>query len=319
MNEILQKVYAAGIVPVIKIDDAKKAVPLAKAILAGGLNAIEITFRTAAAEEAIRNIAAGVPEMLIGAGTLTTVDQLERAIKAGAKFGVSPGLNPVTVKACQERGFPILPGCANPSDIEMALSLGLEVVKFFPAENVGGLPMIKALAAPYTNMKFVPTGGISEKNAVDYFKFDKVWAVGGSWMAPADLIDAEKWDVITAKTREAINLMLGFEVAHVGMNMPDAQSASELGNELNGLLGLPIKDGNSSVFIGKGFELMKSPYLGANGHIAIKTNNLRRAIAHLEARGVELDHSTVKESGGKMVAIYFKGEYGGFALHLVQG
>ena len=164
MNEVLEKIQEIGIVPVVVLDDAKDAAPLAKALCEGGLPCAEVTFRTAAAEESIRIMSEQFPEMLVGAGTVLTTEQVDRAVAAGAKFIVSPGMNPRIVKYCVEKGILITPGCANPSDIEQALENGLDVVKFFPAEPAGGLKMIKAMAAPYTMVKFMPTGGISAKN-----------------------------------------------------------------------------------------------------------------------------------------------------------
>ena len=191
MNEVLSKIQMMGIVPVIKLDDPKDAVPLAKALCDGGLPCAEVTFRTAAAEESIRLMREAFPQMLIGAGTVLTTDQVDKAVNAGASFIVSPGLNPKVVSYCVERNIPITPGCSTPSDVEAAIELGLEVVKFFPAEAAGGLAMIKAMAAPYVNMKFMPTGGINASNLISYLDFPKIIACGGSWMVKDDLVKAE--------------------------------------------------------------------------------------------------------------------------------
>ena len=163
MNKVLEEISKIGIVPVIALDHVEDAAPLAKALCDGGLPCAEVTFRTAAAEESIRIMAEQFPEMLVGAGTVLTTEQVDRAVNAGAKFIVSPGLNPKVVKYCVEKGIPVTPGCSNPSDVEVAIELGLDVVKFFPAEAAGGLNMIKSMAAPYVNMKFMPTGGINAK------------------------------------------------------------------------------------------------------------------------------------------------------------
>ena len=207
MNEVLKKIGAIGIVPVVKIDDAKDAVPLAKALCDGGLPCAEITFRTSAAEEAIRKIHEAFPQMLLGAGTVLTTEQVDRAIGAGATFIVSPGLNPKVVKYCVDKGIPVTPGCANPSDIEQAIELGLDVVKFFPAEAAGGLKMIKAMSAPYVGMKFMPTGGINAKNINEYLSFNKILACGGSWMVKGDMIKAGEFDKIKDMTAEAVSLV----------------------------------------------------------------------------------------------------------------
>lgn len=207
MNDVLKKIEKIGIVPVVVLNDAKDAEPLAKALCDGGLPCAEVTFRTDAAEESIRIIAEKYPEMLVGAGTVLTVDQVDRAVAAGAKFIVSPGFNPKVVKYCLDKGIPVTPGTQTPSEMEQAIEMGLDVVKFFPAEPAGGLAMIKAVAAPYTMLKFMPTGGINLNNVEEYLKFDKILACGGSWMVKGDLIKAGKFDEITQMTKDAADLV----------------------------------------------------------------------------------------------------------------
>jgi 2-dehydro-3-deoxyphosphogluconate aldolase/(4S)-4-hydroxy-2-oxoglutarate aldolase len=204
MHEVLKELGKIGIVPVIKIDDAEKAVPLARALAAGGIPCAEITFRTAQGEEAIRRIAQEVPGILLGAGTVLTTDQVDRAAGAGAKFIVSPGLNPKVALYCIEKNMPFAPGCVTPSEIEQALEFGFDLVKFFPAEQAGGIEYIKAVSAPYPNIKFIPTGGINADNIFRYAAFEKIHACGGSWMASAELINSGDFDKITALSREAV-------------------------------------------------------------------------------------------------------------------
>jgi 2-dehydro-3-deoxyphosphogluconate aldolase/(4S)-4-hydroxy-2-oxoglutarate aldolase len=319
MNSILVNIQKMGIVPVVKLDRVEDAAPLAKALCEGGLPCAEVTFRTDAAEESIRIMATNYPDMLIGAGTVLTTEQVDKAINAGAKFIVSPGLNPKIVKYCIEKGVAVTPGCTNPSDIEQAIELGLEVVKFFPAEAAGGLNMIKAMAAPYVNMKFMPTGGISEKNLTTYLDFSKIIACGGSWMVNDALIKAGEFDKIKELTKAAVKLMLGFELRHVGINASNDEEADGIASSFDNLFGFAKNVGSSSIFAGTGIEVMKTPYLGAHGHIAIQTNYIERAIYHLEMQGFEFDMETAKYDGkGNMVAVYFKNEIGGFAVHLVQ-
>ena len=196
MNPIIEQIGKIGIVPVIALESAEDARPLAQALCSGGLPCAEVTFRTDAAQEAIRIMAEEFPDMLVGAGTVLCVEQVDRAVSAGAKFVVSPGLNPKVVAYCQDKGIPILPGTANPSDVEAALEMGLEAVKFFPAEAAGGIKMIKAMSAPYGNVKFMPTGGINADNLKEYLDFEKVIACGGSWMVKKDLIKAGKFEEI---------------------------------------------------------------------------------------------------------------------------
>lgn len=318
MNKVLEEISKIGIVPVIALDDVKDAEPLAKALIDGGLPCAEVTFRTAAAEESIRIMASKFPELLVGAGTVLTTEQVDRAVNAGAKFIVSPGLNPKVVKYCVDKGIPVTPGCANPSDVEQAIELGLEVVKFFPAEAAGGLNMIKSMAAPYVNMKFMPTGGINASNVCSYLDFGKIIACGGSWMVNKAMVAAGDFAGIAKLTKEAVDTMLSFEVKHVGVNMQSGEAAEELADTFDKMFSFEKKVGNSSVFAGTGFELMKKPGRGANGHIAIQTNYINRAIYHLEKRGFEFDQDSAVVKDGKLKAIYFKGEFGGFAMHLVQ-
>ncbi len=207
MVKVLEEIQKLGIVPVVVLDDAKDAEPLAKALCEGGLPCAEVTFRTDAAEESIRIMAEKFPDMLIGAGTVLTTEQVDRAVAAGAKFIVSPGLNPRVVKYCVDKNIPMTPGCSNASDIEQALEFGLDVVKFFPAEPAGGLNMIKALAAPYVGVKFMPTGGINATNVKDYLKYNRILACGGSWMVKGDLIKSGDFAKITELTREAVNIV----------------------------------------------------------------------------------------------------------------
>lgn len=209
MNSIIEKIGQIGIVPVVALDRAEDAKPLAEALINGGIACAEVTFRTAAAEEAIRIMSENFPEMLIGAGTVLTTEQADRAVAAGAKFIVSPGLNPTVVEHCLAKGIDILPGCATPSDIEKALELGLDTVKFFPAEAAGGLKMIKAMSAPYGGIKFMPTGGINAANLRSYLDFPKVIACGGSWMVDKKLVAAGNFDEVTRLSKEAVAIAKG--------------------------------------------------------------------------------------------------------------
>ncbi len=203
MSDIINRVASLGVVPVIKIDDVNDAVPLCKALADGGIDIAEITFRTEAAEESIKRVTAELPEILVGAGTIINREQLERAHKAGAQFIVSPGLSVDVVKRCNELGLPVFPGCVTPTEIITALSLGVEIIKFFPAENYGGLKTMKALAGPFPQVKFIPTGGVSAGNLKEYLEFGKVVACGGSWMVSKDLAETTKL------SKEAIDIVKG--------------------------------------------------------------------------------------------------------------
>lgn len=319
MDQILERIRNIGIVPVIAIDDAAQAVPLARALVAGGLPVAEVTFRTAAAEEAMKAITREVPEMLLGAGTVLTHDQVDRALAAGAKFIVSPGFNPDTVKYTLSKGALMLPGTATPGEMEQAMALGLEVVKFFPAEQNGGIEKLKAVAGPYKNLKWMPTGGVSAKNLLDYLSFNQIVACGGTWMVKKDLIDAGNWAEVTRLTQEAVRTMLGFTVHHIGLNCENEAAAEKAAKTFCTLFGFTYKAGNSSDFAMPSIECTKSPYLGLHGHIAIGVNSVDRAIFHLGLQGVSFNETTRKtDDKGNTKAIYLTDEVAGFALHLVQ-
>lgn len=206
MKTLEERFYDYAVVPVVVLNDADDAIPLADALIKGGLPCAEVTFRTDAAEESIRRICKSFPDMLVGAGTVLTTKQVERAYKAGAKFIVSPGFDPEIIDYCISIGLPVLPGCITPSEIAQAVKRGLKVVKFFPAEQSGGVAMIKAMAVPYSMVKFMPTGGISTKNLADYLSCDKILCCGGSWMVKEDLIKSGSFDKITDMTKEATAL-----------------------------------------------------------------------------------------------------------------
>ena len=319
MNDIVKQLSLIGIVPVIKIDDAKDAAPLAKALIDGGLPCAEVTFRTAAAKEAISIISKEYPDMIVGAGTVLTPAQVDDAIEAGAKFIVSPGFNPEVVKYCQEKGCPIVPGINNPSGIEQAISLGLDTVKFFPAEQSGGLEMIKAMSAPYGAVKFMPTGGINPANVCSYLANPKILCCGGSWMVKPEMIAAGDFDGITKLVREAVDLMLGFKVKHVGINSANEAAADEAAKTLGSYFSFETNKGSASVFAGPALELMNTMGRGTHGHIAIATNSVDRAVYHLSRRGVKFDDSTARyEANGAMKFIYLADEIDGFAYHLMK-
>jgi 2-dehydro-3-deoxyphosphogluconate aldolase/(4S)-4-hydroxy-2-oxoglutarate aldolase len=317
MDDILKKLAGIGLVPVVKIDDAAKAVPLGKALAAGGLPVAEITFRTAAAADAIRAVAAECPDVLVGAGTVVNAELAEKALAAGAKFVVAPGFNPAVVEYCRGRGVPVLPGINSPSQIEQGLGYGLEVFKFFPAEASGGVAMLDALAGPYGGIKFVPTGGIDAANLADYAKRDTVLAIGGSWMVKSDLIAAGDWAGISALCAQAMQAVQGFSFAHVGVNNPDAAAASATAASL-AAFGFAPKDGNSSIFCGTPFEVMKSPFRGERGHIGLKCFNIERALAYLAPFGFKGVDATAKLDKGRLKVIYLEPEIAGFAVHLVR-
>lgn len=317
--DMLKKLSLAGIVPVIKVDDAQDAVPLCKALSDGGLPVAEITFRSDAAEEAIRLVHEQLPDVILGAGTVITKEQVDRALAAGAAYIVSPGFDPDIVRHCQQKGIPIVPGCAGPSDIERAISMGITTIKFFPAEALGGLKLIKAMAAPFYQVTFLPTGGINEANITDYLAFDKVVACGGSWMVPGDAVKNKDWARIESLTRSAVNAMLGLELRHLGINSASEEQSMKDAQMIAKLLGWPIIEQPKANFVGAGFEVMKMPFRGEKGHVAIACNNVARARWHLERRGFTFDdESAVYLDNGKLRLLFLKDDIAGFAFHLLQ-
>ena len=316
--DVLSRLAAAGVVPVVVLDNAADAVPTAKAMVAGGIDVMEITFRTAAAADSIRAVAAEVPEMLVGAGTVLNLEQCKLAVECGAKFIVSPGYDEETVAWCVENGVAVTPGCVTPTEIMAALKHGLKVVKFFPANVYGGLNAIKALSGPFVGLKFIPTGGVNQQNLGEFVSNPSIHAVGGSWVCPKADIAAHNFDKITQLCAEARRGVMGFELAHVGINCESADESLAVCEELEKAFDFEVKTGNSSNFASTGVEVMKSMYLGKNGHLAVRTNKIETAIAELTKRGFAVDMDTAKYKGDRIVAVYLKNEIGGFAVHLLQ-
>ncbi|MEA4893707.1 MAG: bifunctional 4-hydroxy-2-oxoglutarate aldolase/2-dehydro-3-deoxy-phosphogluconate aldolase [Oscillospiraceae bacterium] len=316
--DVLKRIGLCGVVPVVVIEDAKDAVPTAKALLAGGVDIMEITFRTAAALDAIRAVAEACPEMCVGAGTVLSLEQGKAAVEGGAKFLVSPGFNSSLVGWCVENDVAVTPGCVTPTEITEALSMGLEVLKFFPANIYGGLDAMKALAAPFGKVKFIPTGGVSDKNLAEYMGVPYIHAVGGSWLCAKADITAGRFDKITELCRKARQVSLGYEIAHVGINCDSSEASAAVCSQFEKAFGFETKTGNSSNFSSSAIEVMKENYLGANGHLAIRTSNLDRAVADLERKGFTVAPETAKYKGNTVIAVYLKEEFGGFAVHLLQ-
>lgn len=322
MQANLENIFNYGIIPVVKIERVEDALPLGRALVKGGLPVAEVTFRTAAAEEVIKKLSSEMPELFIGAGTVLTIEQVKKAVGAGAKFVVAPGFNPTVVKYCIDNGIDIFPGVNSPSYIEAGLELGLKVFKFFPAEESGGLRLLKGMGAPYGDIKFIPTGGINQNNITNYLAFNKVLACGGSWMVKADLISGGKFDEIERLTKEAVQSMLGYEFAHLGINEENEENAMQSASLFSTMFNFKVNNGSSSVFtgpVGKELEIMKKPYLGKMGHLAISTNSIQRALFYLEKQfGVKELKETRKEKNGKLIAVYLDKNISGFAIHLLQ-
>ncbi len=316
--DVMKRLANAGVVPVVVLENAADAVPTANAMVAGGIDVMEITFRTAAAADSIRAVAENCPDMLVGAGTVVNLEQCKLAVECGAKFIVSPGYDEEVVSWCVENNIAVTPGCVTPTEIMAALKHGLKVVKFFPANVYGGLSAIKALSGPFVGLKFIPTGGVNQDNIAEFMASPSIHAVGGSWVCPKADIANHNFEHITELCKAARNAMMGFEVAHVGINCDDGEQSMAVCSDFDKAFGFEVKAGNSSNFASTGVEVMKSQFLGKNGHIAVRTNRMELAIAELEKKGFEVDMDTAKFKGDKMVAVYLKNEFGGFAVHLLQ-
>jgi 2-dehydro-3-deoxyphosphogluconate aldolase/(4S)-4-hydroxy-2-oxoglutarate aldolase len=318
MNEVLEKIGELGIVPVVKIERPEDAVPLGRALIEGDLPVAEITFRTAAAEQAIKNLAKELPELLVGAGTVLSVEQVKKATSAGARFIVSPGFNPKVVDFCVENGIPVTPGINNPTQIEMALERGLEVVKFFPAEPSGGIKFLKAMAAPYSGISFIPTGGINKENLNSYLSYNRVHACGGSWMVKSALISSGGFDEITRLTGEAVSTLLGFEFSYLGISERNPEKALESATFLSNAFRLPLEESAASFSAGSHLEITKGPLPENKNYISIRTNNIHRAIAYLNRKGVSTLPESSKEENGKPDTVYLDKDVAGFAIRIVE-
>ena len=319
MNPVLERVYEIGIIPVIAFNSVDEAIPLCKALMDGGLPAAEVTFRTACAEECIRKIHQELPDMLLGAGTVLTTEQADRAMDAGASFIVAPGFDPLVTQHVIDKGGIMMPGTATAGEMQQAMNMGCEAIKFFPAEANGGVDKLKNIGAALKTAKWMCTGGVNAKNVNNYLAYPQIIAVGGTWMCKSDKIKAGAWDEITAMSKEAVDVMLGLELGHIGINCADDAEALKTAELLGTLLSKAVAPGNSSIFVGnKEFEIMKKPGRGTHGHIAIKCNSIDRAVYHLGQRGVKFDMDSMVNKNGKNIAIYLADEVAGFAIHLVQ-
>ena len=320
MNPVVQRVYEIGIIPVIAFNSVDEALPLCKALIAGGLPAAEVTFRTACAEECIKKIHEELPDMLLGAGTVLTTDQADRALAAGASFIVSPGFDPNVTKHVFDKGGLMMPGTCSAGEMQQAMNLGCEAIKFFPAEANGGVAMLKNIGGALKTCKWMCTGGINAKNVNEYLAYDPIFAVGGTWMCKSDKIKAGAWDEITAMCREAVDTMLGLELGHIGINCADDAEAAKTAETH----GQPAEHGRQA-----GQQQHLRGQEGIRDHEEAGPRHPRphrhpdqqrgpRRLLTWASRGVKFDMDSKKVKDGKTTAIYFADEIAGFALHLVQ-
>lgn len=318
-NQILTEIANIGMIPVLSIDKAERAIPLAKALKKGGLPLMEVMFRTAAAAESIKLIADTMPDFIIGAGTILTVEQAEKAVECGAKFLVSPGFNPEVCKAAIKLGVPIVPGCVSPTEVEAARVLGLHVLKFFPAVENGGVSAMRLLSGPYPDVRFVPTGDLTRVLCKEYLAFHKVAAAGGDFMLSYADIHSDNYEKIASDVEDTILGYLNFHISHMGMNANSKDESISLANKLSSVLKVSTHEYEKSAFAGKLFEIMYEPFYHEKGHIAIGTADATRAYYYLKRCGVEFIEDTVsRDTNGNVIAAYLKENFSGFALHLLQ-
>ena len=310
-DDVKNRIKAAGILPVVKVEKSSDALNIAKALLAGGISAIEITFRTLNGEEGYKKISECIkavrknfPQMLVGAGTVLNADLAKKAIDSGASFIVSPGYNPQTVDFCLQNDFPVFPGVDNPSQVEVAMEKNLDVLKFFPSEVSGGVSMLRALHGPFPTMQFIATGGINPQNLGDYMKCKNVLAVCASYIVEEKLIRAKDWMEITNRANDAVSLMLGFAFDRIEMGFADSESAADFERDL------------SLFSILNPEKLTVAENSKDEKFMVLKTNNVERALTYLDNLGISAVRDTVKMSGDLIHSVVLKKKISGMTVKL---
>ena len=309
-----------GVVPVLCPPSADDAEPLVDAFCKGGVPAFEVILRRPCALEVIRRVHTAFPQVALGAGTVFTKEQVDAAKAAGASYIVSPGFDTELCKYCEEQELPYLPGCVTASEMTTAyVKYGLRHLKFFPAEQMGGTAALTLLHGPFPQAKFVVTGGIGPVNMGNYLEKTFVGAMGSSFFAPQDLIVAKNWEKITANCRLAMDISLGFELAHIGINHANEEEAIAAAKRFGALFRMPVNPTNSAVFTGTGIENRKAPFHGAKGHIGFFTRSVRRALAYYRKSGVAIMEDSIRKTAdGTPESFYLAEEIGGFAVHVMK-
>lgn len=319
-KQIEKELSLNGISPVVVLDNADDAVPLAKALLAGGVWFMEVTLRTDCAVECIRRVAKEVPEMIVGAGTVINLETCKAALEAGAEFIVCPGYNHEVVAYCKENDVAVVPGVQTMTEIMYAINDGLNLVKLFPAENLGGVKYLKSINSVFPKLKFMPSGGINFSNFAPYAEYPNVAAATGSWLCPKKLIAEKKFDEITNIAKESIRIMHGFKLLHIGINNKDEESALTAAKCLSEIMAEPVADKGTAFFVGNMADIVKYDTLpGPHGHIAIEVNNVDRAVRYFEDKGYRFVETGKGEDDKGLIAIWFdekQVDVGGFAIHL---
>lgn len=309
-----------GIVPVVKITRLEDALPLAASLYNAGIHCAEITFRSEYGAKAIQMISAAYPDMTVGAGTIHTVAQAQEAVHAGAKFLVTPGFQEDVVTYALAQNLPIFPGVSTASEIEMAMKYGLRALKFFPAESSGGVKKLKDLSAPYAGITFMPTGGINLQNLHSYLSLPNVFAIGGSFMLPQEMIDAADWDNISALCKTAISSMLRYELIHIGIHSEHAKASLEAAKALCNAFDFQLYKKPKANFAGRGFEILHTKGIGEVGHIGIYTPYPERALYQLALKGIHGIEETItrNKKTQNINFVYLDFKISGFGIHLIN-
>ena len=315
IKDLLERV---GVVPVVKAYSVDKALELAKLLLKKNINVIEVTYRTDSAGQIIKEISEKYPNMNIGAGTVLTLDSAKSAIDNGATFIVAPGFNPEIVKYCLKNNILCIPGVSNPSQIEQAASLGLSILKFFPAELSGGVNMLKAFSSVYPDVSFMPTGGVKENNVNDYLALNNVVACGGTWIVPTNSIESGDFDKIEELLDACIKRVMDLSIAHSGLYIGNKEVTDEFGREFSNIFQIESKPGNSSMFIASDLEFVYEPMKDQSFHIGLHTASIARALNYLEPYGVKALEDTKKYANGKLKAVYLEIPNLNYLVHLVE-
>lgn len=316
---IFERVENIGVIPVINITDLEVAKPLCKTLIENGIDVIEVTLRNENSLEAVRIIRKEFPEIGIAAGTILSLEQAKEAITAGAEGLVMPGYDDEIIDYAIQNNIPVLPGCVTAADIQKAYKKGIRLFKFFPSEHCGGIPAMKFLVAPFKGIKFVTTGGINFDNLGEYLSNDFIAACGGSFMADAKTLKAKDFKKIAELCKKCVDISLGFKLAHIGINHKDKESADKTADFIASVLGFNTRECTTATFAGDVAECMHNYNLGKVGHIGFSTNSIKRAMAYLESKGIELDEKGIKRNEkGEITCVYLKENIAGFALHIVQ-
>lgn len=316
---IIEKISQIGFIPAFALKDTSKAIGLARALENGGIPIIEIACHTAQDTDCIREIRRNYPDFIVGAGSILSIEQAKNAIDCGALYITSPGYDEIVVKHCLNKDIPIFPGVSNPSDIQLAVNVGLKVLRLFPVETIGGISTINLLAEAFPEVLFIPAGGVQMSNLSDYSANMHVIACAGSFVACQDMIGSENWEGITQLCQQVIRTILGFEFAHLGVNCNTAERALASASFFNKAFDQPSKEGANSIFVKGRIELMKKPFYGTYGHIGYFTNSIECAIYHLKQRGFDMQEDTIRVNNqGRMLSAYLDGETAGFAVHIVR-